>query len=227
MDLAVHKNLPYQFIDILHFDASSPQTRLARSGKPIYGHYAEVSTPLDAMTRTVGLKAMAMIPVKHRGKVVAALNLASHTHDDIPQSSRDALEAIASQVGGIIARVSAEMALRENEEKYRLITETISEGVLQIDTQGRIQFTNYAFNRLLGYDDGEIIGFHFIELFRKMHVPELNLMFGDVCCGNYADSEMTMIGKDGKDIAVQINASPLRKGGNIIGSIMVLSRIRR
>jgi putative methionine-R-sulfoxide reductase with GAF domain len=45
---------------------------------------------------TEGLRALAVVPVLHQGQVVAVLNMASHTHDEISEPARHALEAIAA-----------------------------------------------------------------------------------------------------------------------------------
>ncbi len=227
MDLAAHKGLPYQLIDILHYDSSSPQTKLALSGKPIYGDYTEISSPLEDMRAVEGIRALAMIPVVFEGQVVAALNLASRSQDDIPEASRNALEAIASQVGGIIARVRTEMALRENEEKYRLITETVSEGILRIDLKGTIEYANTGFGEIFHMEAGEVIGADFNDYVRDMHVPELKMMLEDILYGNYYDTEMWMKTKEADEVCMKISASPLREEGNIKGIIIVMSPLKK
>ncbi len=55
-------------------------------------------------------------------------------------------------------RNRAEQALRESEEKYRNILETIEEGYYEVDLQGRLGFVNDATSRLLGVSKAELVG---------------------------------------------------------------------
>ncbi len=112
MDLVAHKGLPTPFVNISHFNTDSPQVRLVTAGKPIYGHYSDVATPSAGINEQEGLRALVIIPVHYEGRIVAALNLASHTHDTLSSTSKHAIEAISAQIGGTIARIRAEQALR-------------------------------------------------------------------------------------------------------------------
>lgn len=223
--LAAHEGLPHQFIDITSFGPDSPQVKLVMKGEAIYGHYTEITTPLDEIDHTSGLKALAIIPVKHEGRIVAALNLASHGQDEIPVNSRNALEAISSQIGGIIAWVKAEMALRESEENYRLITEGVSEGIFQLDLSGTARFVNPSFDRLFGYLEGEFIGHHYSDLVHQMHLPEMKILMDDTFLGNYIETELDMQRKDGQRFPAFISAGPIRKDGTIIGLIGIVRRL--
>lgn len=53
-------------------------------------------------------------------------------------------------------RQAVEEALRESEEKYRLIIETTQDGYYEVDPQGRMTFFNDAMCRILGYSRTEL-----------------------------------------------------------------------
>ncbi len=55
-------------------------------------------------------------------------------------------------------RKRAEQALKESEEKYRNILETIEEGYYEVDLQGRFSFVNDATSRILGVPKPELLG---------------------------------------------------------------------
>ena len=57
-----------------------------------------------------------------------------------------------------IERKRAEEALRENERVYRTLIETIPHGIQEIDISGMITFGNSGYHRMLGYEEGELIG---------------------------------------------------------------------
>src|SRR5690242_19243397 len=52
----------------------------------------------------------------------------------------------------------AEAALKESEERYRLLAETSTDGIIAIDQNDRIVFVNQATNRIFGYRQDELIG---------------------------------------------------------------------
>ena len=68
----------------------------------------------------------------------------------------------------IDARKRTELALRDSEARLRtqaMILETMREGVVLAALDGRIEFTNPAFDRLFGRKAGELVGFSVLELF--------------------------------------------------------------
>jgi len=85
LDLVSHRGLPPQFVEhATHYAADSAQARLVMAGKPIYVLHSQVVPTVDEVRQREGLRGLAVIPVHYEGQVVAVLNLASHTHDEIP-----------------------------------------------------------------------------------------------------------------------------------------------
>ncbi|MFL6653412.1 MAG: EAL domain-containing protein [Sulfurifustis sp.] len=58
----------------------------------------------------------------------------------------------------VTARRQIEERLRESEEKYRTILESIEDAYYEVDTRGNLVFFNSAFSRMLGYAPDELIG---------------------------------------------------------------------
>jgi PAS domain S-box-containing protein len=57
-----------------------------------------------------------------------------------------------------VRRRRAEKALREGEEKYRSIVETINDWIWETDLEGNHTYSNSAVERMLGYTADEIVG---------------------------------------------------------------------
>ena len=158
LDLAFHQGLPLDFIkSAAHYEADSPNARLVMAGKPIYCRYEQLGVPLDETNYRAGLRAIAVIPVRYANQVVACLNIASHTLDEVPALERTALETIAAQMGNVIIRAKVEETLRESELRYRALFETAADGILVADIETKkFKYANPAICRMLSYTEDEL-----------------------------------------------------------------------
>lgn len=132
LELAAHKGLPSAYTQaVAKYEPDSPQARMVNEGKPLFGLHSQIAPVMDNARREAGLRALAVLPLKNDGAVIGALNVASRTHDELPSSTGNALEAIAAQAAGMIARLRAEEALRRShtrlEERVKKRTAELEE----------------------------------------------------------------------------------------------------
>ena len=123
----------------------------------------------------------------------------------------------------------AEEALRESEEKYRTLIETVPHGIQEMDTSGIITFGNSAFHRMFGYDQGELEGRSAFDLIpddsaRKEFQDYVEILVKE------QPSRTPWLGrsikKDGKAIDVQTDWNYKRdKEGRVTGFISIISDI--
>jgi PAS domain S-box-containing protein len=146
LDLSYHSGLPDNFVkSSSHYGPYAPSTILIKKGKPVYSHYHKLGLPLNGVHEKEGLRAIAILPVLHNGKVIACLNVASHKKDLVPIESRNALELIASRIGSFIARAMAEEALKQSEQLYRTTIDSMSDFIHVVDRDLRIVLYNRTF----------------------------------------------------------------------------------
>lgn len=70
-------------------------------------------------------------------------------------------------------RIASDLALRENEEKFRNLIESISDVIFEIDSQWRIQYISPVIEKIMGYKPDELIGNSFFNL---VYGPDKQLM---------------------------------------------------
>ena len=146
--LVNHRGLSEAFIkQSRKFSADSDRYRLVMRGEPIYQPYISLPLVVGPIQRDENLHFMAVIPVVFEGEVIACINLASHTLDDLPVLSRMALEHFASNLGQVITRFQVEEELaashtvlesalttrNKSEKQVRLLLESMDDLVMLLD----------------------------------------------------------------------------------------------
>ncbi len=158
LDLVAHSGLSSEFISrVSHFDADTANVRLALAGKARYIPYDEIRPKDDAIRAKEGLHHLAFIPVFHQESLIAVLNLASHSHDSVPETVRHVLESLALQIGGTLVRIRSIEKEMESRERHRSLIENLPIGIFRTTPgpRGRFIMANSAFARMCGYDSVE------------------------------------------------------------------------
>jgi diguanylate cyclase (GGDEF)-like protein/PAS domain S-box-containing protein len=174
-----------------------------------------------------GIRSLMAIPLISKDEVVGAL----HFHSMEPNAYREKdlrlAEEVGNQIAGAIANAGlfikhkrAEEALRQSEEKYRTILESIEEGYYEVDLAGNFTFFNDSICRLLGYSEEELMGMNNRQYTDQGNAKSLYKAFNQVYRtgkpGRGFDWEI--IRRDGTKRYVETSVS-LRKdsSGNPIG----------
>jgi PAS domain S-box-containing protein len=162
LDLITSRNLGVEFLkSVSYYPASSINTQMVMAGKPIYVQTSKIGVLNTDVQEREGLKAAGIIPIPHNSRVIACLNISSHTLDEIPANARVALETIATQIGAAIESIRAEEALAESEQRYRNVVEDQTEFISRFLPDGTHIFVNEAYCRYFGLKRDEILGYHF------------------------------------------------------------------
>jgi PAS domain S-box-containing protein len=116
LDFHVPQGLTAEFVQaVSRYEADSDHTRLIMAGLPVYARFEDLSLSLSEAERQEGLRFIAIIPLRHEGKVIGCMNVASHTADNIPPVKRQVVETIAATATQAIARLNASDRLRSSE----------------------------------------------------------------------------------------------------------------
>lgn len=74
-------------------------------------------------------------------------------------------------VRDITDRKRAELALRESEERFRVMFEQAAVGIVLVDLEGRFVRTNHKFYNIVGFSEAELIGRSFEEITHPDDIP--------------------------------------------------------
>ena len=141
----------------------------------------------------------------------------------------------AEKAGELTAEVSdrkqAEMALRESEERFRVVIEAASDAVICIEPPGKVYLWNSKAEEIFGYKAVEMIG----QLYHEMVVPERYReaakkgleKFFQTGAGPIVGKVVEMVGcrKDGTEFLIELSASGVNLHGvwNSVGIVRDIS----
>jgi PAS domain S-box-containing protein len=204
-----------------------------RLGKSFSGAVAATRKPLvisdvreDARTigspsARRGLCAYAGIPILCRRKVLGVFALFDSRAHRFTKEDIALLRRIANQVGVAIenallyeevhrdlaARKRAEAALRESEERFRVVFERASLGIALVAFRGRILHANPAFHEMLGYTADELRGKNIAEITHPDGVKAERNLLRAVIAGRQSrvHVEKRYVRKDGRIVWADVN----------------------
>jgi two-component system cell cycle sensor histidine kinase/response regulator CckA len=114
----------------------------------------------------------------------------------------------------ITAQQEAEKALKESEEKYRTILESIEEGYYETDLDGNFTFFNESLCRIFGVPGSTLNGMNYRENTGEEFAKRLYRVFHEVYATGRPDkgAEYEILRNDGTSLYVEVSASLLRDG---------------
>jgi two-component system cell cycle sensor histidine kinase/response regulator CckA len=117
-------------------------------------------------------------------------------------------------------------ALRESEERYRVLVETAPDVVYIISAEGILASLNPAFETVTGWSRVKWLGKHFVPL---VHAEDASLainMFKRVLKGETPPPfELRILSKSGKYLVGEFTATPHIKDGKVVGNLGIVRDI--
>lgn len=112
----------------------------------------------------------------------------------------------------ITERKQAEEALRESEDKYRRLHESMRDGFGSTDLNGRILDVNHIYHEMLGYSKEELLGLSYQEVTpERWHKYEADIVEHQVLVRGYSDVyEKELRRRDGSLVPVELRTYLMR-----------------
>jgi PAS domain S-box-containing protein len=151
------------------------------------------------------------------------------------QQARDELELRVEQRTAelrqeITVRKEAEAALRESEQRTRLLLDSTAEGIYGLDLNGQCTFSNRAALRLLGCSDvSELLGRNMHDLAHHSHpdgsrypTPDCSI-YQTLRTGEASHSDTEVFWRsDGTSFPAEYWSYPIERDGKIVGAVVTL-----
>ncbi len=202
--LMTHKGLSEAFVSrASRFPTGSGQYNVVMKGEPIYQPYLHLPTSKNQIAMNEGLHISAIIPVKFNDNVIACMNVASHTLDDMPEYRRNALENFAFQIGNMIARFQAQDELRESQNELRSMFDSLQDYVFVLDGNGSIIEVNQKVLDSLGYSKKELLEVSVLEVHPAEQRAYAWKIVQDMLDGLLDTCHLDLLRKDGSYIPVE------------------------
>jgi PAS domain S-box-containing protein len=214
VELIRHRGLSEAFAKgARSFPLDSRQGRMVMAGEPSYTDLSTIPEPLPYPHGEV--RATAVLPAIKDGEVIASLNVGSRDRSTFTARTRREIEAVASQIGGVIARAQSEQRLRESEDRYRTLFEHNPGGICIFDATGRLLGCNERTCRMTGYTREEFQRLDPHDLFPDPADFETFMELA-TSPGGMRSHRVTTRRKDGSTFHVNVSVAPATWNGRDI-----------
>jgi PAS domain S-box-containing protein len=155
---------------------------------------------------------------------IQAVNLGAYSYVQKPYD----LDQLLLTIRRASEKSEAVKALRESEEKHRLVVESASEGIVFVDLKGTVREVNLKALELSGFRREELIGKNFATLLSslRMDAAQVLLAFKKVITGKSSPyDEWTLVNKRGEEIRFIAHYSVVRKRDRVVGLSVILEDV--
>lgn len=127
----------------------------------------------------------------------------------------------------VTERKRVEEALRDSEQRYRLIFETAANLINSVDANGILVDCNSRISTVLGYGREEVVGNSVAKFIHPEDLPRVMGVLREIIDqGQSTGNEWRMIRKDGQVIDVRVNSTSIRDPeGRFVRTICILDDI--
>ncbi|UCG61006.1 MAG: PAS domain S-box protein [Candidatus Zixiibacteriota bacterium] len=167
------------------------------------------------------------VPLITSQRVIGVVAVQSYTDPSTYQESdMDLMTFVSRHISMAVERKLAEEALRESEEHYRSLVETMNEGLAVCDNNNIIMFANRKFCDMLGYTSNEVLNSNLLDYLDQENQTVISSLMGARTTGTTEPYELEWTRRVGNKVTTIVSPVPVRDAtGSVAGSVAVITDI--
>jgi PAS domain S-box-containing protein/putative nucleotidyltransferase with HDIG domain len=130
----------------------------------------------QAIQRLLNIGEMIAIVLQFKGELIGSIVV--YLAKDSPAAPVDMLQAMAHVVAVALRRKRAEDELRANEERFRSLVQNSYDIITVLDEHGLIRYESPSICRVLGYDEGSLVGKNAFDFIHADDLPAMIALLG-------------------------------------------------
>jgi PAS domain S-box-containing protein len=187
-------------------------------------HYSDLPADYDSQGNII-YPTLCIAPIQRHNTIREVLVFAYDTPREITERDRNTIDLLAVQIAGFLENVRLNQVIRNSNNRMRAILDSTRDGIILLDSAGRIQEANLRANQLLDVALGSAIGESFYR-FVQQNLPEDSRALLELL--NAAGSEAPepreiVLQRDENVLYLQAMVLPVRDSeGNNLGRLLNL-----
>jgi PAS domain S-box-containing protein len=211
--------------------------RVSRSKTPIFASDVSQTPEFDYRRDVIDsfdIESLIFWPILGAaGDLLGVLNIASRTLKVLSDEDRSFFETVAQMFAAVVERHRAVEALREGEERYRLLAETSKDVIWTVDMNLQFTYLSPSMIDLVGYTPEEAISMPMTNMMTPrslQHIQEALTEAVELERKHGKDGydspplEVQMLKKDGSTIWVEISRTFLRDENGMPSGVLGVAR---
>jgi anti-anti-sigma factor len=190
-------------------DFSADTLRCMRAGEPyvVDDAFTDPRIQPDQLPiyRSTGITAVICVPLHKGGRFVAAMAVHHATARTWSAGEIELVSTVVARCWESLQRAHALAAVRESEQRYRMIVERATDGIWLSDENGRYVEANPAACELLGYTREQLLGMSSRELVRPEDLDRLAALPARLAAGGALTEVWELRRADGSTVPVEVS----------------------
>ena len=200
------------FCELLGYDSS--ENLINRDLHDFWQNPEERSIYLNAIKQN-GFVKNYLVHAKNKNGKKLIFQINSHI---LRPNKKDSV-VIQGVISDITEKFELEQKLKESEERYRNLIESVPFSIVLINQKGKLIYCNPTVEKMLGYSEDELIGNEFKDLpvLHPKYIPKMLKRFDKVLIGEILPPlDIELYKKDGNLIWMRYQSSLVRLGDSIL-----------